>query len=160
MKRILFFLLVLSLTLFSFQNKKFVTDFKVISASKKLMVGGAAGSPLITYYYIDVKANRNLTMVCDSAFADGRIDKFTVLVDTFKHLDQLKIKKGQMVHLTFSIIQPTQVGNQNYGLRIAGSPEAVPPIPTKTGVVLRYEGGNCRFLTISKINTLEPMYAP
>lgn len=123
-------------------------------------MGGAAGSPTITQYKITLKALRSFTFNCDSAYGEGRMDRLTIKCDTSNSLQKKKVRKGQLLHLTFSIVQASDNGNNNTGLQFSSSPIAIPPINSKTGVVLRYYGTTKKFFNVSTINTQLPVYAP
>lgn len=161
MKRLsLVLFIAIALALFAFTNNKTVADFKLVSATKMVTMGGAAGSPTYTQYQITLKAQRSFNLTCDSAFADGRITALLISSDTSYQLKTKKVKKGQLINLNFTIVQASDNGNNNTGLHFNSSPEAKLPIASKTGVVLRYYNGQKKYFNVSAIKTLQPVYAP
>ncbi|MDI1232808.1 MAG: hypothetical protein PSX81_00845 [bacterium] len=154
------FFLSISFVLCAFNAKQKTCDFKLISATKMVMMGGAAGSPTITQYKITLKVQRSFTFIGDSAFAEGRMDRLTIISDTSANMQNIKLKRGQLLHLTFSIVQASDNGNNNTGLVFSSSPLAAVPIASKSGVVIRYRNGQRRYFNIVGINTQLPVYAP
>lgn len=153
-------LFLISVVLLSATVKKNTPDFKLVSATKMVTMGGAAGSPTITQFNITLKALRSFTFCCDSAFGEGRMDRLTIKCDTSNTLQKKKIRKGQLIHLSFSIVQASDNGNNNTGLQFSSSPEVSLPISSKTGVVLRYCVNQKKYFNITSVNTQLPVYAP
>ena len=85
---ILTILLVLGLS--AFTSNKNIADFKLISATKMVRMGGAAGSPIVTEFNVTLKAQRSFTVTCDSAFGEGRMDRLTIKCDTSNNLQMKK----------------------------------------------------------------------
>ena len=161
MKRLSLILTILVvLGLCAFTSNKTIADFKLVSATKMVTMGGAAGSPTYTQYKITLKAQRSFTLACDSAYADGRITSLSISSDTSYQLKTKKVRKGDVLKLQFSIVQASDNGNNNTGLQFSSSPAAKVPIASKTGVVLRYSNGQKKYFNVSAIKTLQPVYAP
>jgi hypothetical protein len=161
MKRLSLILTILVvLGLCAFTSNKTIADFKLVSATKMVTMGGAAGSPTYTQYKITLKAQRSFTFTCDSAVADGRITSLLISSDTSYQLKTKKVKKGQLVKLNFTIVQASDNGNNNTGLQFSSSPEAKVPINSKSGVVLRYYTSQKKYFNVSSVNTQLPVYAP
>ncbi len=152
--------IIVVLGLCAFTSTKTIADFKLVSATKMVTMGGAAGSPTYTQYQITLKAQRSFTLTCDSAFADGRITSLLINSDTSYQLKTKKVKKGQLVKLNFTIVQASDNGNNNSGLQFSSSPEAKVPINSKSGVVLRYYTSQKKYFNVSSVNTQLPVYAP
>jgi hypothetical protein len=152
--------IAIALALFAFTTNKTVADFKLVSATKMVTMGGAAGSPTVTHYQLSLKVQRSFSLRCDSAFADGCISQLLITSDTSNQLQTKKVRKGEVIKLQFSIEQASDNGNNNTGLQFNSSPAAKVPIASKTGVVLRYYNGQKKYFNVSAIKTLQPVYAP
>lgn len=135
-------------------------DFKVLSASSQTVYGGAAGSPVTTQYIIRLKALRCFTMSKDSAYAEGKIDVFQIVNGESTQSDKMKLKKGNLLTLMFTIVTPSDMGGADYQMKFPGSPLAQAPIASKSGVVIRYKGGKSRYLVVEDIKVTEPVIAP
>ncbi len=134
-------------------------DFQVVSASSQTSFGGIAGSPVTTLYTIRIKALRSFTLVADSIFVDHKIDRFSIVKDSFHHVDTMKLKKGKIVEINLLIKSESAMGGGNYQVKIPGSREAEPP-KGYSGLVMRYWGGKCRHLAIKTVEKKPDLMMP
>ena len=135
-------------------------DFQVVSASSQATFGGVAGSPVTTLYKVRIKALRSFTLTSDSAFAEGRIEKFHILRDSFSTVSSLSVKKGKTIEIVFEVKTETEMGGSDYQLKIPGSRVAKPPFANENGVIIRYKGGKSKYLIIKKIEKKPDILMP
>lgn len=149
------------LGLFSFTTKKATNkDLKVVSAQSQTIYGGAAGSPVVTRYTIQLKALRSFTFMKDSAYGEGRIDAFQILTAANTEIGSVKLKKGRKATIVFTIVMPSEMGGSDQPQRFSGSPVCNLPVTSASGVLIRYKGGKSVYLPIDKVTTIEPVIAP
>jgi len=135
-------------------------DFKVVRATQLMSYGGAAGSGSATTYSIQLVARRKMTLSSDSGFAQGKVDAFAIMADSFSYVSSKVLKKGDTVNIVLTIRDESSIGGGDFQKIIPGSPAGNPPKKSKGTLVLRYKGGKCNFLDINKIEKLETIFAP
>jgi hypothetical protein len=159
--RHLFLLLTLTIISFSFIcKKKESKDFKFISAQKQVLFGGVAGSPVVSLYRIKLKAIRNFEMICDSSYAEGKIDELFIQKDSFNTVQKLNIKKGQTFEFVFSVKTAAEMGGGDFQMEIPGSIEKNHPLAQENSVLLIYSGGKTNYFLVKKFDVLNPIFAP
>lgn len=152
---------LLLITIFGFHSKKDRNkDFKIISASMYQTFGGVAGSGSTTIYDISLKARRKINIACDSGYGIGRRDNLYLVSDSGKTMSEKSLRRGEVIHLRFSIHDEALVGGGNFQMYLPGSDSSALPIHSDIGVVIKYRGGKNKALAINKIETKEPIFAP
>lgn len=135
-------------------------DFKIISTSKQVINGGVYGSPIVSNYTLKIKALSSFVLTADTAFAEGRKDKITILNDSNQIVKKSKILKNKIYTVYFSIITPTSTNNNFPENNFTGSPEGNCKIKSPLQIVLMYKGGKSKYLIPLKINNTNTVYAP
>lgn len=135
-------------------------DFDVLEANKQTIFGGVSGSPVVTIYKMKIKALRNMTFYCDSAWAEGKKSDVLIDVDSFKMASQYTVKKGDTLLIHFEIRSESEMGGGNYQTKIPGSIEEKAPIEVTNGAVMEYKGGKSKYLVFNTITVIETIYAP
>lgn len=159
--RQLFILFVISILSFSFLcKKKESKDFKFISAQKQVLFGGVAGSPVISLYRIKLKAIRNFECICDSSYAEGKIDELFIQKDSFNTVQKLLLKKGQIVEFVYSVKTAAEMGGGDYQIEMPGSNEKTHPLTQENSILLMYKGGKNAYFLVKNYETLAPIFAP
>ncbi|MDP2175995.1 MAG: hypothetical protein Q8K70_08810 [Bacteroidota bacterium] len=142
--------------------KKNKNDFIIVSAVKQTVFGGVAGSPVVTIYKIKLKALKFFQIKCDSSYAEGKIDKLIIQLDSFNSSESKVLKKGEVVDFIYAISSEAQIGGGDYQEIIPGSPERKSPIDMDKGVLLVYQknDGIIRYFKVENIKEQAPIYAP
>jgi hypothetical protein len=159
MKPILLSALIIVLFAFKPTNEK-NKDFVVISASKQTIFGGAPGSGISTLCSLKIKALRSFTLICDSAYADNRIARYYVIQRVVHPKDTLKVKKGTVLEILFSIKTESEMGGGDHQVKNPGSRETNPPIAGHKGIILRYYGGKCNYLSVNNVEKRDDIILP
>lgn len=147
--------------MFAFQTVKDKNkDFQVISATKQTSFGGVAGSPVSTNYLIKIIALRTMTLKADSIFAEGRIDRFYILKDSFNLLNSLKLTKGKTIEISVTIKSDSEMGGGDYQIKIPGSRATNPPFAVENSIIMRYSGGKNKYLTIRSVQKKPDILMP
>lgn len=146
----------------SFQSKKIEKnlDFTFVSGTYQSLYGGVAGSGSSTTYTIKLKANRSFKMICDSAFAMGKIDAIYIVKDSVSQVGSMSIKKGMMYNFVLHIKSESQIGGGDFQQVIPGSRDAKKPKNQTGALILRYKGGKNKYLNINGLTKLDPIFAP
>ncbi len=131
-----------------------------MSASKQTTFGGVSGSPVTTQYRIKIKALRSFTLVTDSIFAENRIDRFSIVKDSFHMVDTFRLKKGKTVEIIMELKTESEMGGGNYQVKIPGSRVTKPPFSTDQGLVIRYFGGKCNYLIVKQVQKKPDILMP
>ncbi|MES2616490.1 MAG: hypothetical protein V4613_01345 [Bacteroidota bacterium] len=155
-----FFILLGIISLSASQKKAVKCDFVLISAQKQTSYGGVAGSPVVTRYVVKIKPLRSFKFVADSAYAEEKIDKFTVQKKDFSTVDSLYINKGKVITIVFDITTATDFGSLDFPSKFESSPTRKTPVTSATGIVIRYKGGKHRYFDINKVTEMPAVYAP
>ncbi len=135
-------------------------DFVILSASKQVINGGVYGSPKVSNYTLKIKAIRSFTFTADTAYAEGRKNKITILNDSNQIVKKCKVIKNKTYTVFFSIATPTQTDSNFPENNFLGSPEGKCKIKSPTKTVVLYKGGKSKYLLPAKISALEEVHAP
>lgn len=135
-------------------------DFKLISASIQTSYGGAAGSGSVSTYTMRLKALRSFTLICDSGYGAGRRSELYIMQDSFHQASTLKVRRGQIIRLRFSIRDAVYMGGGDHQFVLPGSDSSALPIKSATGVAIRYRGGKNKVMAINKLQIETPIFAP
>lgn len=156
------YLIIVIFLLSSFQVKKVEKnlDFTFVSGTYQSLYGGVAGSGSSTTYSFKLKANRTFKMVCDSAFAMGKIDALYIFKDSVNRVSSMSIKKGTTYNFVLYIKSESQIGGGDFQQIIPGSRDAKKPKNQTGALILRYKGGKNKYLNINGLTKLDPIFAP
>jgi hypothetical protein len=158
-----FYLLFMLIFISAFKCKEPLnknSDLVLKSATKMNYFGGVYGSPMVTIYTLKMEVKRDFNIICDSSFAEGKIDELIIQIDSFNTAKQATLKKGQLLTCILSLKTESVQNAGDFQITIPGSLQRKAPTEVPKSVYLKYQGGRSKGLIINDITELKPLLAP
>ncbi len=158
-----FYILFIILLISAFKCKQPLnknSDFVLKSATKMKYYGGVYGSPMVTVYTLQMEVKRGFEMVCDSSYAEGKIDELIIQIDSFNTSQSAILQKSQLVTCILSLKTESVQNAGDFQVITPGSLDRKAPTDIPKSVCLKYKGGRSNMLIINDIIELKPLMAP
>jgi hypothetical protein len=122
--------------------------------------GGIYGSPMVTVYALQMEVKRGFEMVCDSSYAEGKIDELIIQIDSFNTSQTAILQKSQLVTCILSLKTESVQNAGDFQVITPGSLDRKAPTNITKSVCLKYKGGRSNMFIINDIIELKPLMAP
>ena len=158
-----FYILFVILLISAFKCKQPLnknSDFVLKSATKMIYYGGIYGSPMVTVYALQMEVKRGFEMVCDSSYAEGKIDELIIQIDSFNTSQTAILQKSQLVTCILSLKTESVQNAGDFQVITPGSLDRKAPTNITKSVCLKYKGGRSNMFIINDIIELKPLMAP